>query len=100
MNATDEVVQICQDLLRIDTTNTGDNDTSVGERVAAEYVAAKLAEVGLGPVVHESAPGRTSVVARFEGSDPGADALLIDGHLDVVPANASEWPVPPFAGEI
>ena len=100
MNATDEVVQICQDLLRIDTTNTGDTDTSVGERVAAEYVAEKLAEVGLEPVVHESAPGRTSVVARFPGSDPGADALLIHGHLDVVPADASEWSVPPFAGEV
>src|SRR4051794_31259193 len=100
MNATDEVVQLCQDLLRMDTTNTGDNDTSAGERVAAEYVAEKLAEVGLEPVVHESAPGRTSVVARFPGSDPGADALLIHGHLDVVPADASEWSVPPFAGEI
>jgi acetylornithine deacetylase/succinyl-diaminopimelate desuccinylase-like protein len=100
MNATDEVVEICRDLLRIDTTNTGDNDTSVGERVAAEYVAAKLAEVGLEPHIRESAPGRASVVARFEGADPGRDALLIHGHLDVVPADASEWSVPPFAGEL
>ncbi|GAA3211891.1 M20/M25/M40 family metallo-hydrolase [Dactylosporangium siamense] len=100
MDATDEVIELCRDLLRIDTTNTGDLETSAGERLAAEYVAEKLAEVGLEPQIHESAPGRASVVARFEGSDPGRDALLIHGHLDVVPADASEWSVDPFGGEI
>jgi acetylornithine deacetylase/succinyl-diaminopimelate desuccinylase-like protein len=100
MDATDEVIEICRDLLRIDTTNTGDLDTSAGERAAAEYVAEKLAEVGFQPEIHESAPGRASVVARFEGEDPSRDALLIHGHLDVVPADASEWSVDPFGGEI
>jgi acetylornithine deacetylase/succinyl-diaminopimelate desuccinylase-like protein len=98
--ATDEVIEICRDLLRIDTTNTGDNDTSVGERAAAEYVAAKLAEVGLEPHIRESVPGRASVVARFPGADPSRDALLVHGHLDVVPADAREWSVDPFGGEI
>src|SRR5690348_8531721 len=104
MNAThsavDEVVEICRDLLRIDTTNTGDNETSKGERAAAEYVAQQLSDAGLEPHVHESAPGRASVVARFEGADPGRDALLIHGHLDVVPADASEWSMPPFGAEV
>src|SRR5258705_12872642 len=100
MDATDEVVEICRDLLRIDTTNTGDLDTSAGERLAAEYVAEKLAEGGLQPEIRESAPGRTNVVARFEGADPSRDALLIHGHLDVVPAAASEWAGHPFAGGI
>jgi len=102
MSATpvDEVVDICRDLLRIDTTNTGDNATSAGERAAAEYVAAKLDEVGIRSEIHESAPGRASLVARIEGTDPGRDALLVHGHLDVVPAQADEWTVPPFAGEI
>ncbi|WP_238005811.1 M20/M25/M40 family metallo-hydrolase [Dactylosporangium sp. AC04546] len=100
MNATDEVIELCRDLLRIDTTNTGDLDTSAGERAAAEYVAEKLAEVGLQPEIQESAPGRASVVARFEGEDPSRDALLIHGHLDVVPADASEWSVHPFSGEV
>src|SRR5215470_12911525 len=100
MDATDEVVELCRDLLRIDTTNTGEPETGEGERVAAEYVAAKLAEVGLEPHIRESLPGRTSVVARFEGADPGRDALLVHGHLDVVPADPDEWSVPPFAGEI
>jgi acetylornithine deacetylase/succinyl-diaminopimelate desuccinylase-like protein len=96
----DEVVEICRDLLRIDTTNTGDNATSAGERVAAEYVAEKLAEAGIQPEIHESAPGRASVVARIAGTDPTRDALLVHGHLDVVPAQADEWTVHPFAGEI
>ena len=83
---TDEVVRICRDLLRIDTTNTGDPGTTVGERVAAEYVAAQLAEVGIDSVIHESAPKRANVVARIPGSDPSRGALLVHGHLDVVPA--------------
>ncbi|MEN3309270.1 MAG: hypothetical protein V7603_5472 [Micromonosporaceae bacterium] len=98
--ATAEVVDLCRDLLRMDTTNTGDTATSAGERVAAEYVAGKLAEVGLVPEIRESQPGRTSVVARFEGTDPGRGALLVHGHLDVVPAEPDEWSVHPFSGEI
>ncbi|MDG4770858.1 M20/M25/M40 family metallo-hydrolase [Solwaraspora sp. WMMD792] len=97
---TDEVVRICRDLLRIDTTNTGDPLTSVGERVAAEYVADQLAEVGVTSTIVESAPGRASLVARISGTDPSRGALLVHGHLDVVPADASEWSVPPFAGEL
>jgi acetylornithine deacetylase/succinyl-diaminopimelate desuccinylase-like protein len=97
---TDEVVQLCQDLIRIDTTNTGDLATCAGERAAAEYVAGKLAEVGLDPQIRESAPGRTSVVARFEGTDPARGALLVHGHLDVVPADPDEWSVHPFSGEV
>ena len=99
LGAVDEVVPICRDLLRIDTTNTGDTATSAGERVAAEYVAAKLAEVGLESVIHESEPGRASVVARYPGADPYREALLVHGHLDVVPADPDEWSVHPFSGE-
>jgi acetylornithine deacetylase/succinyl-diaminopimelate desuccinylase-like protein len=99
-NATAEVVDLCRDLLRIDTTNTGDPDTSAGERAAAEYVAEKLSEVGLDCVIHESAPGRANVVTRIEGADRSRGALLVHGHLDVVPADASEWSTDPFGGEI
>ncbi|BCL17156.1 MULTISPECIES: M20/M25/M40 family metallo-hydrolase [Micromonospora] len=97
---TDEVVALCRDLLRIDTTNTGDNATSAGERQAAEYVAEKLAEVGVDATLLESAPGRANLVARIPGADPGRGALLVHGHLDVVPADADEWSVHPFSGEI
>ncbi|HZB29301.1 MAG TPA: M20/M25/M40 family metallo-hydrolase [Streptosporangiaceae bacterium] len=97
--AEDEVVELCRDLIRMDTSNYGDH-SGPGERVAAEYVADKLAEVGLEPRVVESHPGRASVVARVEGVDPSRDALLLHGHLDVVPAQASDWEVPPFSGEV
>ncbi|PMR59510.1 hypothetical protein C1A38_19300 [Verrucosispora sp. ts21] len=97
---TDEVVDLCRDLLRIDTTNTGDNATSTGERLAAEYAAEKLAEVGVDSVLHESAPGRANVIARIPGTDPSRGALLVHGHLDVVPADPAEWSVHPFSGEL
>ena len=95
----DDVVGICRDLLRIDTTNTGDPRTTVGERVAAEYVAAQLSDVGIAVELLESAPRRANLVARIPGADRSRGALLVHGHLDVVPADASEWSVPPFSGE-
>lgn len=97
--AAEEVVGICRDLLRIDTTNTGDQSTTVGERVAAEYVAAKLDEAGIAYELHESAPRRANLVARIPGADRSRGALLVHGHLDVVPADPREWSVDPFSGE-
>jgi acetylornithine deacetylase/succinyl-diaminopimelate desuccinylase-like protein len=91
----EEVVDLCRDLLRIDTSNP-----IKPERPAAEYVAERLAEVGLDPEIFESEPGRASVVARVEGADSSRDALLIHGHLDVVPADPTHWSVHPFSGEI
>ncbi|MFH9856097.1 M20/M25/M40 family metallo-hydrolase [Streptomyces althioticus] len=96
--ALDEVVTFTSDLIRMDTTNRGGGDCQ--ERPAAEYAAARLAEAGLEPVMLERTPGRTNVVARLEGTDPSADALLIHGHLDVVPAEPADWSVHPFSGEI
>ncbi|MCX4578634.1 M20/M25/M40 family metallo-hydrolase [Streptomyces sp. NBC_01571] len=96
--ALDEVVRFTSDLIRIDTTNRGGGDCR--ERPAAEYAAALLAETGLEPVLLERTKGRTNVVARLEGTDPSADALLVHGHLDVVPAQAEDWSVHPFSGEI
>ncbi|MDT0442948.1 M20/M25/M40 family metallo-hydrolase [Streptomyces johnsoniae] len=97
--AEEEVVGLCRDLIRIDTSNYGD-DSGPGERAAAEYVAEQLAEVGLEPRIFESRPGRASTVARIEGADPSRPALLIHGHTDVVPANAEDWTHHPFSGEI
>lgn len=95
----DEVVDLCRDLIRIDTSNYGDH-SGPGERKAAEWVAEQLAEVGLEPQIFESHKGRASTVARIEGEDPSRPALLIHGHTDVVPANAADWTYDPFAGEI
>jgi acetylornithine deacetylase/succinyl-diaminopimelate desuccinylase-like protein len=96
--AEEEVAGICRDLIRIDTTNPGDN-SGPGERKAAEYVAGLLSEAGITPEVVESHPKRTSLVARVEGSDRTRSALLIHGHLDVVPADARDWKHDPFGGE-
>ncbi|MER6673296.1 M20/M25/M40 family metallo-hydrolase [Streptomyces sp. NPDC000983] len=96
--ALEEVVTFTSDLIRIDTTNRGGGDCR--ERPAAEYAAARLAEAGIEPTLLERTEGRTNVVARIEGSDPSADALLLHGHLDVVPAEARDWTVHPFSGEI
>ncbi|MBR7824848.1 M20/M25/M40 family metallo-hydrolase [Actinospica sp. MGRD01-02] len=90
-----EVVGFLTDLIRIDTSNP-----VKPERPAAEYVAEKLAEAGLEPRIFESDQGRASVVARLEGSGSSADALLVHGHLDVVPADPADWSVHPFAGEV
>ncbi|OLZ72723.1 hypothetical protein AV521_07035 [Streptomyces sp. IMTB 2501] len=95
----DEVVDLCRELIRFDTSNYGDH-SGPGERRAAEWTAEKLAEVGLEPKIYESHPGRASTVARIEGEDPSRPALLIHGHLDVVPANADDWTHHPFSGEV
>lgn len=96
--ALDEVVRFTSELIRIDTTNHGDG--ACRERPAAEYAAERLTEAGLTPVLLERTPGRTNVVARVEGTDPGADALLVHGHLDVVPAEPADWSVHPLSGEV
>src|SRR6185437_7459462 len=93
--AQDEAVDLLGDLIRINTSNP-----THPERPAAEWVAARVDEVGISSEIIESAPGRASTVARIEGSDSSRAPLLIHGHLDVVPADASEWSVDPFAGEI
>ncbi len=95
----DEVVRICRDLIRIDTSNYGDG-RGPGEAAAAAYVVEQLREVGLEPVTVAPQPGRESVLVRIPGADPVRPALCLHGHLDVVPANAADWRVDPFAAEV
>ncbi|MGI8881190.1 MAG: M20/M25/M40 family metallo-hydrolase [Jatrophihabitans sp.] len=93
--AQDEVTELLVDLIRINTSNP-----THPERPAAEWVAAKLDEVGLESEIFESEPGRASLVSRVEGEDRDRAPLLIHCHLDVVPAQPEEWSVDPFAGEV
>ena len=95
----DETAVIARDLIRFDTTNYGEGESN-GEADAAEYVSAHLTELGLKPHSFESEPGRVSVVARVTGANRDRPALVVHGHLDVVPAIAENWSVDPFAGEI
>ncbi len=101
LTAADEVAGLCSELIRFDTSNFGPSGAK-GEREAAEFVAATLAEVGIHGELFESEPRRTTLVADWapEGCDRSLPPLLIHGHTDVVPAIASDWQVDPFAGEI
>lgn len=99
MSAEDEAVSICRDLMRFDTSNYGD-DRGPGERLAAEYAAGLLTEVGLDVEVIEPRPGRTTVMARWPGADPERPGLLVHAHTDVVPAEPALWRHHPFGGEI
>src|SRR5579875_3279336 len=94
-----EVVELCSDLIRIDTTNAGDNN-GPGEREAAEHVASLLADVGVEAEIFESDRKRASVVARIPGVDRERPGLVVHGHLDVVPASATDWKEHPFSGEV
>ena len=94
-----EVARIARDLIRIDTTNWGEGRAR-GEREAAEYVGAYLETLGLSPEYYEPIPRRTNVSARVPGRDPSKPALILHGHLDVVPAIAEQWSVDPFEGVV
>ena len=93
-----EVIQICQDLIRIPSVNFGDGKGD--EKEIADYVVSSLAEVGIESTIYESAPGRCNVMARIPGRDPSRPGLVVHGHLDVVPVNADDWSVDPFCGDI
>ena len=98
MNLETEVVKICQDLIRIPSVNFGEGRGD--EKAVAEYIVASLAEVGIASEIFESAPNRCNVIARLPGRDATRSGLVVHGHIDVVPANADDWSVDPFAAEI
>jgi acetylornithine deacetylase/succinyl-diaminopimelate desuccinylase-like protein len=93
-----EAIQICQDLIRIPSVNFGEGRGD--EKAVAQYVVASLAEANIPATIYESAPGRCNVVARIKGRDANRPGLVVHGHLDVVPANADDWSVDPFCGDI
>ncbi|MBM7825363.1 acetylornithine deacetylase/succinyl-diaminopimelate desuccinylase-like protein [Arcanobacterium pluranimalium] len=94
-----DVVEIAQQLIRIDTSNHGVIEADV-ETQAAHYVMELLQEVGYEPQWIEPVKGRPSVVLRVPGKNRERGGLVIHGHLDVVPAVAQDWDVDPFSGEI
>ena len=97
----DETLQFVRELIRIESVNTGIAATiGDGETRAARFVQERLAEVGIASELVEPRPGRGSLVARIAGSDPGAGALLVHAHLDVVPVEEDDWTHPPFGADI
>jgi acetylornithine deacetylase/succinyl-diaminopimelate desuccinylase-like protein len=100
-HSSDDVVEVVSRLIRFDTTNTGEPETTQGEAECAQWVAQQLADVGYQTEYLESgAPGRGNVFARLKGADSSRGALLIHGHLDVVPAEPADWSVHPFSGAV
>lgn len=96
-----EAVQFCSELIRIDSTNTGDPATmGDGESRCAGYIRTLLEDAGLATEWHERAPGRGNLLLRLRGSNPGLPALLVHGHTDVVAASTDDWSVDPFSGLI
>jgi hypothetical protein len=95
----DDVEELCSRLIRVDTTNYGGGE-SAGEREAGELVATVLSAAGIESKVLERTPRRSNVVARVPGADSSLPPLLVQGHLDVVPADPVLWSRDPFSGEI
>ncbi|MSV97059.1 MAG: M20/M25/M40 family metallo-hydrolase [Actinobacteria bacterium] len=94
----EECISICQEMIRIPSVNFGDG---VGdERSMADYVAKKLAEVGIDSELIVTGENRVNVVAKIVGVDQDRPGLVVHGHLDVVPASADDWTLDPFGGEI
>ncbi len=94
------MARLVQDLIRIDSTNDG-TGAGPGERDAAEFVADCLAEVGIdGEVYTTTGDRRAGYVTRIAGENPDRPALLVHGHLDVVPAPEPDWQVAPLSGHI
>ena len=93
-----DVVTLCQELIRIPSVNYGEGKGD--EEAVARYVVSKLAEVGISAKIYESAPKRCSVVAEIAGTESELPGLIVNGHIDVVPANKDDWSVDPLSGLI
>ncbi len=94
----EDCIKMCQELIRIPSVNFGEGRGD--ERAVADYVATKLAEVGIASELIVTGENRVNVVAKIEGSNQSRPGLVLHGHLDVVPVNAADWSVDPFGGII
>ena len=91
--------ELLQSLIRNECVNDGTPDSG-NEIRNAELLAGYFEGAGIDVERFESRPGRASIVARIDGSDPSAPTLCLMGHTDVVPANADGWSHDPFGGEL
>jgi acetylornithine deacetylase/succinyl-diaminopimelate desuccinylase-like protein len=96
---TGPTVELLQALIRNECVNDGTPESGHETR-NAQLLGGYLEGSGVGIEQFESLPGRGSVVARIEGSDPTAPTLCLMGHTDVVPVNPAGWSRDPFGGEL
>src|SRR5262244_1694259 len=98
---TNETVELLQQMIRNRCVNDGSKAS--GQEVRnSDTLRAYLGQSGLDVEVYspDDAPGRASLVARIEGSDPAAPTLCLMGHTDVVPVTPEHWTRDPFGGEL
>jgi acetylornithine deacetylase/succinyl-diaminopimelate desuccinylase-like protein len=96
---TREATDLLQHLIRNGCVNDG-TPASGQEVRSADLLRTYLEGPGLELETYEPGPGRTTLVARIEGTDPTAPSLTLLGHTDVVPANGDDWAHDPFGGEL
>ena len=96
---TGPTTELLQALIRNECVNDGTPDSG-NEVRNADLLQTYLEGAGLDVQRFDSRPGRTSIVARIEGSDPSAPTLCLMGHTDVVPVNPDGWSRDPFGGEL
>jgi acetylornithine deacetylase/succinyl-diaminopimelate desuccinylase-like protein len=96
---TDEATDLLQHLIRNRCVNDG-SDESGHEHRSADLLRSYLEGSGADIETYEPLSGRTSLVAKLEGSDPSAPSLTLLGHTDVVPANPDDWSRDPFRGDL
>jgi acetylornithine deacetylase/succinyl-diaminopimelate desuccinylase-like protein len=89
-----EAAELLSELIRIDTTNPPGNEEPV-----QELLASRLAEAGFECTMLAESKGRPNLVARLPGEASGQTLCLL-GHVDTVPADASEWSFDPWSGEV
>ena len=93
------VVQYCQDLIRFDTTNFGNNKSN-GESKAAGYIAHILDDLNISYKIVGPDHNRSSIIAQIEGTEKSLPGIVLHGHLDVVPVELNQWSKPAFEGII
>ncbi len=96
---TGEVTELLQQLIRNQCVNDGSPESGEEAR-SADLLRDYLEGTGMDMGSFDSLPGRRSLVARIEGSDPNAPSLCLMGHTDVVPVTPSGWSRDPFGGEL
>ena len=96
---TAEATELLRQLIRNQCVNDGRVESGQ-ETKSVDLLGNYLEGAGLDLERFEPQPGRTSLVARIEGSDPQAPSLLLMGHTDVVPVNPDGWSRDPFGAEI
>src|ERR1700737_2941770 len=94
-----EVIDLLQQLIRNQCVNDG-TKASGNESRSVDLLDTYLAGSGCDVERYMPVPGRGSLIAKIQGSDPSAPTLMLMGHTDVVPVNPDGWRRDPFGGEL